>query len=102
MPNAVTLAREKSGLKRATAARYAGISHQVLRNLENTPDATRATNPADCKVRTILALCELYWPHLRLEDVIPECRFRLAPVDARLGRKLRRDVGKPLDCERPI
>lgn len=94
--NPVTAARENTGLLRATAARYAGISHQVLRNLERTPDATRETDPLDCKLRTVLALCELYWPHLDLPDLIPGCKFRLVPLNKADGQRMRRNGGKPL------
>ncbi len=97
MPNAVTRAREKAGIRRWTAARNAGISQQVLRNLERTPDATRKTRPQDCKLRTVLALCELYWPHLKLTDLVPDSKFELVPISKLEGQRLRRNVGKPLD-----
>ena len=95
-PNQVTLARKKLGLPMATAAKRAGISRQVLGNLEQIPGATRDTDPLDCKLRTILALCELCWPHLNIENFDPESPFRLVPRSKAIGQRLRRNVGKPL------
>ncbi len=94
--NAVTMARFHVGLARATAARYAGIGQQSLANLERAPGANRPDKPENCKLGTILRICELYWPVLNLEDLVPDSPFKLVPRDPAIARALRRNVGKPL------
>jgi len=57
--------------------------------------ATRATNPLDCKLGTILAIHEQFWPHLQLKDLVPGTKFKLVPIDTTVGRQMRRRAGKP-------
>lgn len=95
--NAVTEARKRTRLGVTGAARNAGVGRQAIKNLENGPGTTRETDPVDCKLGTVLNLMQLYWPHLQLKDLVPNSPFKLVPIDCEVGRRLRRDVGKPLD-----
>jgi hypothetical protein len=86
----LTAAREKRGWSIYQASnRMIGVFPNTLRSLEGlNPDR----NPAglDCKLRTVLEIIRVYWPHVTLEH-FTECDqlLRLVPKNAKADRKLK-------------
>jgi len=59
------------------AARRAGIGDQQLKNLESGK-----TDPSDVKVRTLMSLVSMYWPDVKLPDLVEQPLFDFAPATA--------------------
>lgn len=64
-------------------------STNLLRTLEGlNPD--RAPGGADCKLSTVLAVIQTYWPDVTLDDFADrDLLFKLVPTDAKSHRRLK-------------
>lgn len=73
------------------ARRRHELSHQGLKNLEGDAGSTRPEcSPSRMRLSTAVALVELYWPDVQLEDLIPGCRLQVVPRTIASGEWLMR------------